>query len=248
VDIKKRAGEQLFRGRVEITIQADSESGADNGAKYSLNLPLLRNYYSLFLTIKKELGLEEEIDFRTIARYKDLFVPSETRFDPAATWKELQKTLNEAILALVRMRRAEGDVLQKDFLAREEALRRHLASIKNRVPRIVLEHKQRLQERILELMEGIEMDPVHLSQEVSLLAQKSDITEEIVRMESHIGQTEKLLQADEPIGRKLDFLLQEIGREINTIGAKSSDVAITQDVIELKNELAKLREQAQNVE
>jgi uncharacterized protein (TIGR00255 family) len=248
VDIKKRAGEQLFRGRVEITIQAASESGADNGAQYSLNLPLLRNYYSLFLTIKEELGLEEEIDVRTIARFKDLFVPSETRFDPAAAWKELQKTLNEAILALVRMRRAEGDVLQKDFLARVEALRRHLATIKNRVPRTVLEHKQRLQERIRELTEGIEMDPVHLSQEVSLLAQKSDITEEIVRMESHIGQTEKLLQTDEPIGRKLDFLLQEIGREINTIGAKSSDVAITQDVIELKNELAKLREQAQNVE
>lgn len=248
VDIKKRAGEQLFRGRAEITIQAASESGADNGAKYSLNLPLLRNYYSLFLTIKEELGLEEEIDFRTIAQFKDLFVPSETRFDPAATWKELQKTLDEAILVLVRMRRAEGDVLQKDFLARVEALRRHLASIKNRGPRTVLEHKQRLQERIRELTEGMEMDAVHLSQEVSLLAQKSDITEEIVRMESHLGQTEKLLQADEPIGRKLDFLLQEIGREINTIGAKSSDVAITQDVIELKNELAKLREQAQNVE
>ncbi len=86
VDIKKRAGEQLFRGRVEITIQADSESSADNGTQYSLNIALLRNYYLLFLTIKEELGLEEEIDFRTIARFKDLFVPSETRFDPAAAW------------------------------------------------------------------------------------------------------------------------------------------------------------------
>lgn len=248
LDIKKRASEQLFRGRIEITIQAESESGADNGVQYNLNLPLLRNYYSLFLNITEELGLKENIDLRTVARFKDVFVPSETRLDPVAAWKELQETLDEAILALVRMRRAEGDALKKDFLARVETLRRHLASIKTRAPRIALEYKQRLQERIRELSEVIETDPVHLSQEVALLAQKSDITEEIVRMESHIGNTEKLLRADGPIGRKLDFLLQEIGREINTIGSKSSDVAITQDVIELKSELAKLREQAQNVE
>jgi uncharacterized protein (TIGR00255 family) len=248
VDIKKRVGERIFRGRIEISIQADAESGPDNGVQYSLNLPLLRNYYSLMTKIKEELHLKDEIEMKTLVRFKEIFVPSETRFDPAVAWGGLQKTLDEALDALIRMRQVEGGVLKKDFLARLDALKRFIASTKARAPRTVLEYKQRLQDRIRELAEGLEIDPVRLSQEVALLAEKSDITEEIVRFESHIGQVEKLLQGSDAIGRKLDFLLQEMGREVNTIGSKSSDIAIAQDVIELKSELAKLREQAQNVE
>ncbi len=248
VDIKKRVGERIFRGRIEVSIQADAETGADNGVQYSLNVPLLRNYHSLLLRMKEELGLKEEVELKTLARFKEIFIPSETRFDPAAVWGDLQKTLDEAIDALIRMRQAEGEILKKDFLARLQTLERYLASAKARAPKTVLEYKQRLQERIRELTEGLEMDPVRLSQEVALLAEKSDITEEIVRFESHIQQMEKLLQGRDAIGRKLDFLLQEMGREVNTIGSKSNDIAIAQDVIELKSELAKLREQAQNVE
>jgi uncharacterized protein (TIGR00255 family) len=248
VDIKKRVGERIFRGRIEISIQADAESGPDNGVQYGLNVPLLRNYHSLLVRIKEELNLKEEIDLRTLVRFKEIFIPSETRFDPAVAWGGLQKTLDEAIDALIRMRQVEGEALKKDFLARLDTLTRHLDSAKARAPRTVLDYKQRLQERIRELTDGLEMDPVRLSQEVALLADKSDITEEIVRFESHIDQMEKLLQSPEAIGRKLDFLLQEMGREVNTLGSKSNDIAIGQDVIELKSELAKLREQAQNVE
>ena len=248
VDIKKRVGERIFRGRIEVSIQADAESGPDNGVQYGLNVPLLRNYHSLLVRIKEELNLKEEIDLRTLVRFKEIFIPSETRFDPAVAWGGLQKTLDEAIDALIRMRKVEGEALKKDFLARLDTLTRHLGSAKARAPRTVLDYKQRLQERIRELTDGLEMDPVRLSQEVALLADKSDITEEIVRFESHIAQMEKLLQSSEAIGRKLDFLLQEMGREVNTLGSKSNDIAIGQDVIELKSELAKLREQAQNVE
>ena len=248
VEIKKRVGERIFRGRIEISIQADADSGPDNGVQYSLNVPLLRNYHSLLVRIKEELNLKEEIDLRTLVRFKEIFVPSETRFDPAAAWGGLRKTLDEALDALIRMRQVEGEVLKKDFLARLDTLTRHLDSAKVRAPRTVLETKQRLQERIRELTEGLEIDPVRLSQEVALLAEKSDVTEEIVRFESHIGQMEKLLQGHDAIGRKLDFLLQEMGREVNTLGSKSNDIAIAQDVIELKSELAKMREQALNVE
>jgi uncharacterized protein (TIGR00255 family) len=248
VEIKKRVGERIFRGRIEISIQADAESGSDNGVQYSLNMPLLRNYHSLLTKMKEELNLKDEVTLRTLSRFKEIFVPSETRFDPAAVWGGLQKTLDEALDALIRMRQVEGEVLKKDSLARLDTLKRYLASAKARAPRTVLEYKQRLQDRIRELTEGLEMDPVRLSQEVALLAEKSDITEEIVRFESHIGQMEKLLQGSDAIGRKIDFLLQEMGREVNTIGSKSNDIAIAQDVIELKSELAKLREQAQNVE
>jgi len=248
VDIKKRVGERIFRGRIEISIQADAESGPDNGVQYGLNVPLLRNYHSLLVRIKEELNLKEEIDLRTLVRFKEIFIPSETRFDPTVAWGGLQKTLDEAIDALIRMRQVEGEALKKDFLARLDTLTRHLGSAKARAPRTVLETKLRLQERIRELTDGLEIDPVRLSQEVALLAEKSDITEEIVRFESHIGQMEKLLQGSDAIGRKLDFLLQEMGREVNTLGSKSNDIAIGQDVIELKSELAKMREQALNVE
>jgi uncharacterized protein (TIGR00255 family) len=248
IDIKKRVGERIFRGRIEISIQADAEAGQDNGVQYSLNVPLLRNYHSLLVKMKEDLNLKDEVGLNTLARFKEIFVPSETRFDPAAAWGGIRTTLDEALDALIRMRRAEGDVLKKDFLGRLDTLGRYLASAKARAPRTVLEYKQRLQERIRELTDGLEMDPVRLSQEVALLAEKSDITEEIVRFESHIGQMEKLLQGSDAIGRKLDFLLQEMGREVNTIGSKSNDIIIAQDVIELKSELAKLREQAQNVE
>ena len=248
VDIKKRVGERIFRGRIELSIQADAESGSDNSVQYSLNVPLLKNYHSLLLKIKEELDLKDEVTLKALSRFKEIFVPSETRFDPSAVWGGLQKAIDEALEALIRMRQVEGEVLKKDFLARLDTLKRYLASAKLRTPRTVLEYKQRLQDRIRELTEGLEMDPVRLSQEVALLAEKSDITEEIVRFESHIGQMEKLLQSNEAVGRKLDFLLQEMGREVNTIGSKSNDVAIAQDVIELKSELAKLREQAQNVE
>ncbi len=248
IDIKKRVGERIFRGRIEISIQADAEAGQDNGVQYSLNVPLLRNYHSLLVKMKEDLNLKDEVGLNTLARFKEIFVPSETRFDPAAAWGGIRTTLDEALDALIRMRRAEGDVLKKDFLGRLDTLGRYLASAKARAPRTVLEYKQRLQERIRELTDGLEMDPVRLSQEVALLAEKSDITEEIVRFESHIGQMEKLLQGSDAIGRKLDFLLQEMGREVNTIGSKSNDIVIAQDVIELKSELAKLREQAQNVE
>jgi uncharacterized protein (TIGR00255 family) len=248
VDIKKRVGERIFRGRIEVSVQADAESGGDNGVQYSLNLPLLSNYHALLLKIREQLGLQDPVELRTLVRFKEIFVPSETRFDPAEAWKELRKTLDEALDALIRMRRAEGEILKKDFLARLETLKRHIESAKARAPKTVLEYKQRLQERIRELTEGLEMDPVRLSQEVALLAEKSDITEEIVRFESHVSQMEKLLRGSDSIGRKLDFLLQEMGREVNTIGSKSNDISIAQDVIELKSELAKLREQAQNVE
>lgn len=248
VDIKKRVGERIFRGRIEVSVQADAESGGDSGVQYSLNLPLLRNYHSLLLRIKEELGLDDRVELGTLARFKEIYVPSETRFDPAAAWGELRKTLDGALDALIRMRGTEGEILEKDFLARLDTLKRCLESAKARAPKTVLEYKQRLQERIRKLTEGLEMDPVRLSQEVALLAEKSDITEEIVRFESHVSQMEKLLRGGDAIGRKLDFLLQEMGREVNTIGSKSNDIAIARDVIELKSELAKLREQAQNVE
>jgi uncharacterized protein (TIGR00255 family) len=149
---------------------------------------------------------------------------------------------------LAHMRQDEGIVLFSDMLSRLGAIRETMEAIRLRAPQVVLDYQKRLFERIKELTTGIEPDAARLAQEVAIMADRCDITEETVRMQSHIGQFEALLESDEAEGRKIDFLLQEMNREINTIGSKSSDVEIARQVIEVKSELGKLREQAQNIE
>jgi uncharacterized protein (TIGR00255 family) len=136
----------------------------------------------------------------------------------------------------------------QDMDKRLKAITGILETIKLRAPQVVIEYQNRLAERIKELSAGYALDDARLAQEVAFMAERSDITEEIVRMHSHIGQFEEFLQSEATEGRKIDFLLQEMNREINTIGSKSSDVEITRQVIEVKSELGKLREQAQNIE
>lgn len=149
---------------------------------------------------------------------------------------------------LVHMRQDEGIALFSDMQSRLQAIREILEAVRLRAPQVVLDYQKRLSERVRELTAGMEPDPARLAQEVAILADRCDITEEIVRLQSHIGQFEELLESDEAEGRKIDFLLQEMNREINTIGSKSSDVDISRQVIEVKSELGKLREQAQNIE
>jgi len=149
---------------------------------------------------------------------------------------------------LGNMRQEEGLILYQDMDMRLKSIKGILQTINLRAPQVVVEYQKRLSERIKELTEGLELDESRLVQEVAIMAERSDITEEIVRMHSHISQFEEFLLSDGIEGRKIDFLLQEMNREINTIGSKVSDVEITRQVIEVKSELGKLREQAQNIE
>ena len=149
---------------------------------------------------------------------------------------------------LMKMRQEEGFAMFQDMERRLKSITGILETIKLRAPQVVIEYQKRLTERIKELTAGYELDDTRLAQEVAFMAEKSDITEEIVRMQSHISQFAELLQSDEAEGKKIDFLLQEMNREINTIGSKSNDAEITRQVIEVKSELGKLREQAQNIE
>ena len=161
---------------------------------------------------------------------------------------QVDKTFLESLAMLINMRQDEGLAMFQDMDMRLKSITRILETIKLRAPQVVIEYQKRLAERIKELTAGYALDDARLAQEVAFMAERSDITEEIVRMNSHIGQFEELLQSEGTEGRKIDFLLQEMNREINTIGSKSSDVEITRQVIEVKSELGKLREQAQNIE
>ena len=149
---------------------------------------------------------------------------------------------------LVNMRQDEGISLFSDMQMRLRSIQEIMETIRSRAPQVVLEYQKRLSDRIKELTAGFELDAARLAQEVAMMADRCDITEEIVRMQSHIGQFDALLQSEEAEGRKIDFLLQEMNREINTIGSKGNDADIARQVIEAKSELGKLREQAQNIE
>ncbi|MBW2636770.1 MAG: YicC family protein [Deltaproteobacteria bacterium] len=248
MDIKKRLNEKISRGRVEVSIKVDAEPGMNGGEKLKANLPLIRDYYSLLTDIKKELGLEDEITLGLIARLKNGIYVSDVEIDPEEAWETISGALDEAVDSLITMKEKEGEILCDDFIAHLTLTEEYIKNLELRSPRVALEYQERLRERIAELVGGVEIDEARVSQEIAILAEKNDINEETVRLASHIVQFRQMIKEGGPIGRKLDFLLQEMHREINTIGSKSGDLEISHNVIEIKTELAKLREQVQNIE
>ncbi len=249
MEIKKKINEQLIRGKIDITIRRETYSGIEGSRLLEVNLPLVKNYYDLLIQLKDLFNLKEDITLDMMAGLKDVFIPLETLEDEITVlWEGLAGVLSNAIAALIDMRQKEGEVLGQDLKARLYLINEHLDEIDARAPQIVLEYQKRLVARIRELMDGMVIDESRLSQEVAIMAEKSDITEEIVRFRSHIKQFFEMLKSPEAMGRKVDFLIQEMNREVNTIGSKSNDAEISCHVIEIKSELAKLREQVQNLE
>lgn len=246
LEFKKKIGEKIKRGRLEVFIRLEAQS--TNTAPAMINLEAARNYFAALQRLKDEFGLQEEISLKTLAGFREIFLqPAETEIGPEIL-KQVGVALEEALDMMVRMRQEEGAAIYRDMEQRLDFIRGILDVIKARSPQVVVEYQRRLTERIKELTAGCAIDDSRLAQEAAIFADKSDITEEIVRMHSHIDQFFALLQSEEAEGKKIDFLLQEMNREINTIGSKSNDAEIARQVIEVKSELSKLREQAQNIE
>jgi len=248
LEIKKRIGEQFSRGRIEAVIRTDNgnEQGGEN--RYELNLPLIRNYHAMLLELKREFDLTDDITLQTLIGLRDVFIQCEPAVEVAVFSEGLEEAIDGAITALREMRSKEGENLCRDLMSRIDSIEHSLNVITARAPQIVMEYQNRIAERIKEITVGMAVDEIRLNQEVAIMAEKSDITEEIVRLGSHIHQFRELVSSDEAAGRKIDFLIQEMGREINTIGSKSNDLEISRNIVEIKSELAKLREQAQNIE
>jgi uncharacterized protein (TIGR00255 family) len=246
MEYKKKIGERFKRGRIDISIRLEGE-GADT-SRVNLNMEVARGYFDVLTRLKNEFDIQEPIHLKTLIGFRDIFTPpAETQLD-ADFLDQVEKTLQEALSMLVNMRQDEGIALFSDMQMRLQSIQKTTETIRLRAPQVVMEYQKRLSDRIKELTAGFEMDPARLAQEVAIMADRCDITEEIVRMQSHISQFEALLQSDEAEGRKIDFLLQEMNREINTIGSKGNDAEIARQVIDAKSELGKLREQAQNIE
>ena len=246
MEYKKKIGERFKRGRIDVSIRLEGE-GADT-SKVNLNLDIARNYFDVLNRLKAEFNLQEPITLKSLTVFRDIFTPpSETQLTPNFL-SQVEKTLQEALSMLMNMRQDEGMALYSDMQMRLKVITEIMETIRLRAPQVVLEYQKRLADRIKELTAGYALDDARLAQEVAIMADRCDITEELVRMQSHISQFETLLQSEDAEGKKIDFLLQEMNREINTIGSKSNNAEIARQVIEAKSELGKLREQAQNIE
>ncbi len=246
LELKKKINAQISRGKIEVLIRQDAIIASEEGRSLDLNVPLLRNYYSLLCRIKEELKLSEEINLSHVTACKDIFVFHEEAIDEIS--QRVAALVDEAVALLTVMRTKEGDTLSRDLRERIAAVELLIEAIQIKTPHVLNAYQKRLTERIKELTGDMDIDASRLMQEVAILAEKSDIAEEIVRFHSHIDQFREMLTSEEAVGRKLDFLIQEMGREVNTIGSKSNDREISRGVIELKNELARIREQVQNLE
>jgi len=245
IALKKQIQAALSRGRVDVTISFSQTADSS----YELNRPLIRGYLEALRVMREEFGLAGDADLATITRLPNVLLPktaSNTLSD--AVVQGIEAALTQALTSLVAMRAVEGHELQKELLARVERIEKQLTTIESGADSIVDAYREKLRKRVTELLEKTTIDETRLAQEVAYLAERADIAEEIARLRSHIVQLRELLSGDGEIGKKLDFLLQETNREANTILSKSAELSICDAAIEIKTEVEKLREQANNVE
>jgi uncharacterized protein (TIGR00255 family) len=243
--IKKEISAYYNRGHVDVYVNPGAEAG-DN-IRLAPNLPLARNYYQCLEAIREDLSLEAPT-LAMIQNYKEIIVAHEEEEDLEAVWPRVSEALIQALTMAQGMREQEGEALKDELSQRLQEFAKTVETIAQDVPAIVQRRTEKLKERLAVLLQGVDLDPLRLAQEVAMMADKADVTEEVVRLRSHISQFSGFLAADEPVGRRLDFLLQEFLREINTLASKISDAPTAHLTVELKTEVEKLREQIQNIE
>jgi uncharacterized protein (TIGR00255 family) len=245
-EVKRLAASVLKRGKIDISVQWDEAAAANSAPQ--LDMAVARGYYDAYTRLSKELNLPQDAPLSLIMSQKGVIRDVAASIDETELQPQLLAAVESAVIALEGMRFREGEALANDLRARRQQVAEWAALIGERTPQVVIEYRQKLKSRLEQLLEGAEVDEGRLAQEVALLADRSDITEELVRLSSHFSQFDEALRSSEPVGRKLDFLMQEMNREVNTIGSKSNDAGITNLVIQIKAEMEKMREQVQNVE
>ncbi|WP_373898505.1 YicC/YloC family endoribonuclease [Haloimpatiens sp. FM7315] len=244
--IRKLIGEKIKRGKVDVFITQDSFNNQEIQAV--LNKNLADSYLKCLREIKDEYEVRDDISVSLVARFPDVVSLKYEEEDLDKMWYDLKDPINSAIDLLINMRAKEGQKLYEDVISRCDKITGMVSAIKKRAPLVPLEYKQKLNQRLKELLEGCIVDENRLAMEVALFSDKACVDEEIVRLNSHINQMKQTMNLSEPIGRKLDFIIQEMNREANTIGSKANDIDITNLVLSLKSEIEKIREQIQNVE
>ncbi len=244
--IRQLITERFSRGKFNLTI---TWSGAgDAGEVLKVNETVADRYVALLEQLRKRYKIDHGLDLKTLAALPDVFEWEHSALSDEETWALVKKLVLDACENMNGMKAREGEALAKDLNARLQLVRTQLRVVAERAPLRPEEAKQRLMTRVKTLLADVEMDPVRIAQEVALMVDRLDCTEECVRLSAHLDQFRSLIEGAELAGRKLNFLLQEMNREANTIGSKSNDVEITRAEIVIKQEIERLREQVQNVE
>ena len=244
--LRREISSRLSRGKIELIINIDKFIAEENLVE--INKPLAASYIKAIHELKSEFVLDSEIDLSTLLRFTDIFKIAQPEEDQEKLAELATEALASALSNLIETRKLEGDRLVSAVRERVGLIDEMRLKLIDLAPQVVINYQEKLSKRITELLAGVEPDQTRLATEIAIFADKSDISEELVRIESHLHQFLSTLQLSEPIGRKLDFLIQELNREINTVGSKANELKISQIVIEFKAELEKIREQIQNIE
>jgi uncharacterized protein (TIGR00255 family) len=246
--IRESVKKRVSRGRIDLTLRIDRSSTGFPEQRLEPNLSLAGDYVRTLREMKERHGLAGEVTVSDLAGVRELLPLVEIEQETEAYWETLLELTDRALQKLDEARVREGTALRADLAARAGRVREFVEEIQERVPEVVAYYRDRLRDRLKGLLEGTELDEVRFNQEITYLADRSDISEELVRMKAHLDLFETTLNEDDTVGKRLDFVVQEMNREINTVGAKANNTNIARAVIEIKSELGRIREQVQNIE
>ena len=244
-EIKKEISKKVKRGKIDVFITFENNSV--EGREIKINIGLAKGYIKELRKLAKEENLLSDLQVNDIARYPDVLTIQDNQDDEEIKF-EMLEVIKEATESLVNMRKTEGEKIAKDFKQRLDEIQEKVNEVSKLSTGLIEEYVVKLEERIKQVLKDGEIDKQRLAQEVVIYADKCSIEEEITRLNSHIAQFMKLLESNETVGKKLDFIIQEMNRETNTIGSKANSLEITNGVIDMKTEIENLREQVQNIE
>ncbi len=244
--IKTRVQKAISRGKVDVFVTIDS-SAADE-AVVKVNAPLAVSYRAALCELGEALGLESDVSLMSIAKFPDVLTVTKAEEDLETIGADICAVLDAALAAYNAMRATEGERLAVDISGRLDTIERITSLVEERSPETVKEYRAKLTARMEEVLQSTTIDEARILTEAAIFADKVAVDEETVRLRSHLAQLRGMLASNEPMGRKMDFLIQEVNRESNTIGSKCNDLTIAREVVELKAEVEKIREQVQNIE
>lgn len=244
--VKALLSTEISRGKVECSLQI--ETTADESVIVSINEPLAVGYVKAVEELAEKFNVKNDLTALSLARFSDILSITKAPVDEEDLWNKVQVAVKDALAEFVKMREVEGGKLKADVLSRADTIINNVAYIEERSPETVKAYSEKLLERMKTVLGDAQVDEARILTEAAVYADKVAVAEETVRLRSHIDQLHSMLDSNEAVGRKLDFLVQEINREANTIGSKAQDVDIARRVIDIKAEVEKIREQIQNIE
>ncbi len=237
---------RISRGKVEVSVLLNNVEAADE--KITINRDVVREYIEALRSVKEEFGLTDDLALSNVLRIPDAFTVVKTETDEEQLWEDIKSTAEEALEHFISMRENEGERMKQDVLSRLAKIEEWVGVVETRSPQVVEDYRKRLYDKMCEVLSSSNIDENRILLEAGIFSEKTAVDEETVRLRSHIAQFRSMLESGEPVGRKLDFLVQEMNRETNTIGSKVQDIEVTRIVVDQKSEIEKIREQIQNIE